>query len=135
MPDVFQNVRKIYLKIYHLDLVKLLSAPALAWQAALKETEVKLELLTDIDMLLMVEKKIGGGICHAIHQYAKTNNKYMKDYDQNKESSYLKYWDINNLYAWEMWQKLPLNKFEWIEDTSQFNEDFIKNYSEESVEG
>ena len=86
-------------------------------------------------MLLMVEKKIGGGICHAIHQYAKTNNKYMKDYDQNKESSYLKYWDINNLYAWEMSQKLPLNKFEWIEDTSQFNEDFIKNYSEESVEG
>ena len=135
MPDVFQNVRKIYLKIYHLDLVKLLSAPALAWQAALKETEVKLELLTDIDMLLMVEKKIGGGICHEIHQYAKTNNKYMKDYDQNKESSYLKYWDINNLYAWEMSQKLPLNKFEWIEDTSQFNEDFIKNYSEESVEG
>ena len=135
MPDVFQNVRKIYLKIYHLDLVKLLSAPALAWQAALKETEVKLELLTDIDMLLMVEKKIGGGICHAIHQYAKTNNKYMKDYDQNKESSYLKYWDINNLYAWEMSQKLPLNKFEWIEDTSQFNEDFIKNYSEESIEG
>ena len=135
MPDVFQNVRKIYLKIYHLDLVKLLSAPALAWQAALKETEVKLELLTDIDMLLMVEKKFGGGICHAIHQYAKTNNKYMKDYDQNKESSYLKYWDINNLYAWEMSQKLPLNKFEWIEDTSQFNEDFIKNYSEESVEG
>ena len=135
MPDVFQNVRKIYLKIYHLDLVKLLSAPALAWEAALKETEVKLELLTDIDMLLMVEKKIGGGICHAIHQYAKTNNKYMKDYDQNKESSYLKYWDINNLYAWEMSQKLPLNKFEWIEDTSQFNEDFIKNYSEESVEG
>ena len=135
MPDVFQNVRKIYLKIYDLDLVKLLSAPALAWQAALKETDVKLELLTDIDMLLMVEKKIGGGICHAIHQYAKTNNKYMKDYDQNKESSYLKYWDINNLYAWEMSQKLPLNKFEWIEDTSQFNEDFIKNYSEESVEG
>ena len=135
MPDVFQNVRKIYLKIYHLDLVKLLSAPALAWEAALKETEVKLELLTDIDMLLMVEKKIGGGICHAIHHYAKTNNKYMKDYDQNKESSYLKYWDINNLYAWEMSQKLPLNKFEWIEDTSQFNEDFIKNYSEESVEG
>ena len=86
-------------------------------------------------MLLMVEKKIRGGICHAIHQYAKTNNKYMKDYDQNKESPYLKYWDINNLYAWEISQKLPLNKFEWIEDTSQFNEDFIKKYSEECVEG
>ena len=60
-------------------------------QAPLKKTEVKLELLTDIDMLLMVEKGITGGTCHAIHQYAKANNKYMKDYDKNKESSYLKY--------------------------------------------
>ena len=62
--------------------------------AALKKTEVKLELLTDIDMLLMVEKGIRERICNAIHQYAKANNKYMKDYDKNKESSYLKYWDV-----------------------------------------
>ena len=86
-------------------------------------------------MLLLVEKEIRGGICHAIHRYAKANNKYMKDYDKNKESSYLKYWDVNNLYGWAMSQKLPVNKFEWIEDTSQFNEDFIKNYNEESDEG
>ena len=86
-------------------------------------------------MLIMVEKGIIGGICHAIHQYAKANNKYMKDYDKNKESSYLKYWDVNNLYGWAMSQKLPVNKFEWVEDTSQFNEDFIKNYNEESDEG
>ena len=60
-----------------------MSAPGLlAWQ---KKTEVKLELLTDIDMLLMVEKRVWGGICHAIHEYAKANNKYMKDYDENKE--------------------------------------------------
>ena len=58
----------------------------------------------------------------------------MKDYDTNKESSYLKYWDVHNLYGWAMSQKLPINKFEWIEDTSQFNEDFIKNYNEESDE-
>ena len=63
-------------------------------------------------MLLMVEKRIRGGICHAIHRYAKTNNKYMKDYGKNKESSYLKYWDVSNLHGWEMSQKLPVNKFE-----------------------
>ena len=59
----------------------------------------------------------------------------MKDYDKNKESSYLKCWDVNNLYGWAMLQKLPVNNFEWIKDTSQFNEDFIKNYNEESDEG
>ena len=58
----------------------------------------------------------------------------MKDYDRNKESSYLQYWDVNNLYGKAMSQKLLLNNFEWIEETSQFNEDFIKNYNEESDE-
>ena len=81
---------------------KFFSAPGLAWQAALKKTEVKLELLTDIDMLLMVEKDIRGRICHAIYRYAKVNDKYIKDYDKNRKSSYLKYWDINNLYGWAM---------------------------------
>ena len=71
-------------------------------------------------MSLMVEKGVRGGICHTIHRYAKANNKSMKDYDKNKESSYLKCWDVNNLYGWTMSQKLPVNKFEWIEDTSQF---------------
>ena len=59
----------------------------------------------------------------------------MKDFDKNKESSYLKYWDVNNLYGWGWSQKLPVNKFEWIEDTSLFNEDFIQNDNEESNEG
>ena len=85
-------------------------------------------------MLFKVEKGIKGGICHAINQYAKANNKYMKDYDKNKESLYLKYWDVNNSYGWAMLQKFPVNKSEWIEDTSSFNEDFIKNYNEESDE-
>ena len=92
LADVFENFRKMCLKFYHLDHVKFLSAPGLAWQAALKNTEGKLELLTDIDMLLMVEKGIKGGICHAIHRYEKANDKkYMKGHDKNKESSYLKY--------------------------------------------
>ena len=135
LADVFENFRKMSLKLYHLDPVKFLSATGLAWKAALKKTEVELELLTDTDMLLMVEKGIRGGICHAIHRYAKANNKYMKDYDKNKESSYLKYWDVNYLYGWAMSQKLPVNKFEWIEDISQINEDFIKKYNEEIDKG
>ena len=86
-------------------------------------------------MLLMVEKTIRGGICHSICQLAKANNKYMKNYDKNKEASYPKYWDVNNLYGWAMSQKVPVNNFEWIEEPSQFNEDFIKNYNEKSDKG
>ena len=82
--DVFKKYRKKFWKIYHLDLKKCLLLPELAWEAALKITEVKFELLTDIDTLVMVEKRIRGGICHAIYQYEKANNKYMKDYDKNK---------------------------------------------------
>ena len=104
-------------KNYHLDPAEFLSAPELAWQATLKKTEVKLELLTDIDMLLMVKKSIRRGICHTIHQYKKANNKYMKKNDKNKESPYLEYWDANNLYGWEMSQELPVKKIQWIEDT------------------
>ena len=90
-----------------------LSPPGLAWQACLKKAGVKLELLTDIDMLLMVEKWIRGGICHAIHKYAKANNKYMKNYDKNSISSYLMYLDANNLYGRGMPQKLPVSCFKW----------------------
>ena len=125
LADVFGNFRNMCLKIYELDPAKFLSAPELAWKATLKKTKVKLELLTDIDMLLIVEKSIRGGICRSIYRYAKANNKYMKDYDKNKESSYIQYCDVNNLYGWAMSQKLPVNNFEWIKDTSQFNEDFI----------
>ena len=63
-------------------------------------------------MLLIVGKRISGGICHAIHRYSKANHIYMKDFDKNKESSYLKYQDVNNLNVWEMLQKLSVNNFE-----------------------
>ena len=86
-------------------------------------------------MLLTVEKGIRGGICHSIYRYVKANNKYNKDYGKNEESSYIQYWDVNNLYGWAMSQKLPVNKFDWIKDTSQFNDDFIKSYNEGSDEG
>ena len=111
-------------EIYKLDLAKFLSGPRLTWQASLKKSKVKLDLLTDINMLLMVEKGIHGVICNSIYWYAKVNNKYMKYYDKNKESLYIQYWDVNNLYGWAMWQKPPANNFWQIKDTSQFNEDF-----------
>ena len=88
-----------------------------------------------IDMLFMVEKGIRGGICHSIYQYAKPNKKHMKYYDKNKESWCLKYWDVNGLYGRVKSQKVPVNNCEWIKDTSPFNEDFIKDYNEESDEG
>ena len=78
-------------------------------------------------MLSIPEKGIRGRICHSIYRYAKANNKYMKDYDKNKELSYFQYWNVNNLYGCAMLQKFPLNNFEWIKDSSQFKEDFIKN--------
>ena len=84
-------------------------------------------------MLLIVEKGIRGGICHAIRRYAKANNKYMKNYDKN--ISYLIYLDANNLYGWGMSQKLSVNGFKWVEKLSKFNENFIKNYNEYSNKG
>ena len=83
----------------------------------------------------MVEKGIRGRIYHSLHRYAKANKKYMKHYDKNKELSYLQYWDVNNLYGGAMSQKCPVNNFALIKDSSQFNEDFIKNYNKESDEG
>ena len=71
-------------------------------------------------------KGLRGGTCHPICQYAKPNNKYMKDYDKNKDSSYLQYWDVNNLYCGAMPKMLPVKKFVWVKDISKFYESFIK---------
>ena len=84
LADAFENFRSMCLKIYKLDTARFFSAPGLAWQAALKKSKVKSDLLTDIDILLMVEKGIRGGICHSIYQYRKANNKYINDCDKNK---------------------------------------------------
>ena len=116
LADVFQNFRNKCIEIYEFDPAHFLSVSGLAWKACLKRTKVELELLTNIDMLLMVGKGIRGGICHAIHRYANANNKYMKNYDKNIERSsaecnsiecnsveslYLMYLDANNLCGGE----------------------------------
>ena len=84
-------------------------------------------------MLMMFEKGIRG-ICQATCKYAKANNKFMKNYDKNKESSYLENLDANNLYGGGMSKKLPVRNFKWIEknEISNFDEEFIKNYNENS---
>ena len=130
LAEIFEKFRDKCIEIYGLDPSHFLSATGLAWQACLKRTEVELKLLTDNDMLLMIEAGIRGGMCQSVHKYAKANNKYMKNYDKNIESSYLMYLDVNNLYGWAMSQKLPVNGFKFENNLSRFNEDFIKNYNE-----
>ena len=106
LADVFENFRNKCIEIFEVDPAHVLSAPGLAWQTCLKKTEVKLELLTDNDMLMIIEKEIRGGICHAIYRYAKANNKFMKKYNKNIELSFLMYLDANNLHGRAMFQKL-----------------------------
>ena len=108
LADVFESFRDKCIEIYELDPAHFLSAPGLAWQACLKKTGIKLELLTDNDMLLMFEKGIRGGMCQVSHHYAKANNKYLNNHDKSKESSYIEYLDANNIYGRAMSKTLPV---------------------------
>ena len=135
LAEVFGNFRKACIKTYELDPAHFISLPGLAWQACLKKTEVELELLTDYDMLLMIEEGIRGGICHAVHRYTKANNIYMKECDQSKQSSYIQYFDANNLYGAAMSEKLPMNGFTWVSDILGIDEKFVKSYNKNSRRG
>ena len=132
LADVFENFRKACIKTYELDPAHFISLPGLAWQACLKKTGVELELLTDYDMLLMIEEGIRGGTCHAVHRYAKPNNEYMKDYVESKESSYIQYLDANNLYGVAVSEKLPINGFKWVNDISRIDNKFVKSYDKKN---
>ena len=102
LADIFEYLRNKSIEINELDPAHILSAPGLAWQESLRKTGIRLERLTDVDMLFILEKGIRGGICHAIYRYAKRNNKLMKNYDKNKESSYIQYLDAKNMYGLAM---------------------------------
>ena len=126
LADVSESFRNLCLNTYGLDPAYFLSLPGLAWQACLKHSGVKLELISDIDMLLMIEKGIRGGICQSIFRHTKANNKNMIDYDEKEVSYFLIYADYNNLYGKAMSEKLPVDGFEWVEDIAEIDENFIK---------
>ena len=122
LADVFENFRNICCKHYKLDPAHYFTAPGLAWGAALKVTEVKVELLSDMDMLLMVEKGIRGGVFMVSNRYGKSNNKYMNTkYDASKPSTYITYLDANNLSRWAMSKPLPTHHFEWMKSSELEN--------------
>ena len=116
LADVFENFRKNCIKHYNLDPAHYYTSPGLAWDACLKTTGQKLELLSDYDMLMMFERGIRGGITHISKRYSEANNKYMKSYDPDKKSKFIQYLDANNLYGWAMSQNLPTHGFRWMKD-------------------
>src|SRR5688572_1417089 len=114
LADVFENFRDVCCENYGLDPAWYYTSPGLAWDAALKLTEVKLELLSDYDMILMVKHGIRGGVSTISHRYGQANNKYMPSFDDSKPSSFITYLDANNLYGWAMSKNLPTHGFEWM---------------------
>ena len=114
LADVFENFRRTCLEYYKLDPCHYFTSPGLSWDAMLKMTDIKLELMTDIDMFQFIEKGMRGGISYIANRYGKANNKYMKGYDEKTPSKYIMYLDANNLYGWAMSQYLPTGGFKWM---------------------
>ena len=119
LADVFENFRATCLKHYKLDPAHYYTSPGLAWDACLKTTGQNLQLLSDYDMLMMFEQGIRGGITHISKRYAEANNKYMKNYNPYKESTFIQYLDANNLYGWAMSQHLPTHGFKWMKNLTK----------------
>ena len=131
LADVFENFRKTCLKYYKLDPCHYFTSPGLSWDAMLKMTNIKLELMTDIDMFQFIEKGLRGGISYIANRYGKANNKYMKEYNEKAPSKYIMYLDANNLYGWAMSQYLPTGGFRWMTE-KQINKIDLAKYKEDS---
>ena len=135
LSDVFENFRKTCLQYYKLDPCHYFTSPGLSWEAMLKMTDIKLELMTDIDMFQFIEKGMRGGISYIANRYGKANNKYMKNYNKEEPSKYIMYLDANNLYGWAMSQYLPTGGFKWLKQKQidkfnlfKINKDSKKGY-------
>ena len=116
LTDVFENFRKTWMQYYKLDPCHYFTSPGLSWDAMLKMTNIKLELMTDIDMFQFIEKGMRGGVSYIANRCGNANNKYMKEYDEKMPSKYIMYLDANNLYGWAMSQYLPTGNFKWMTD-------------------
>ena len=114
LADAFEKFIDTCLKFYGLYSCHYFSSLGLSWDAILKMTGRRLEKIVDIDMYLFTEKRLRGGISYIAKRYAKSNNKYMKDYDPTKPSKYISYLDMNNLYGWAMSSYLPYGGFMWL---------------------
>ena len=134
LADVFENFRKTCLQYYKLDPCHYFTSPGLSWDAMLKMTNIKLELMTDIDMFQFIEKGMRGGISYIANRYGKANNKYMREYDEKASSKYIMYLDANNLYGWAMSQYLPTGGFKWLTE-KQINKINLAQYNEDSNKG
>ena len=134
LADIFENFRKTCLEYYKLDPCHYFTSPGLSWDAMLKMTDIKLELMTDIDMFQFIEKGMRGGISYIANRYGKGNNKYIKSYDKTKPSKYIMYLDANNLYGWAMSQYLPTGGFRWMTEKQISKLDLAK-YNENSKKG
>ena len=134
LADVFQNFRKTCLQYYKLDPCHYFTSPGLSWDAMLKMTDIKLELMTDIDMFQFIEKGLRGGISYITNRYGKANNKYMKEYNEMAPSKYIMYLDANNLYGWAMSQYLPTGGFRWMTE-KQINQINLDKYHNDSNKG
>ena len=131
LADVFENFRKTCLQYYGLDPAHYFTAPGLSWDAMLKMTNIRLNLISDVDMHQFVEKGMRGGVSYIANRYGKANNKYMKDFDENAPEKHIMYLDANNLYGWAMSQYLPTGGFKWL------NEEFLllDDYTDDSDKG
>ena len=115
LADVFENFREACLEYYRLDPAHYITSPGLSWDAMLQMTGINLELVTDIDQQLFIEKGMRGGISYIAYRHARANNKYMEFYNPEDDTTYIIYLDANNLYGWAMIQPLPYGGFKWVE--------------------
>ncbi|XP_020299342.1 uncharacterized protein LOC109863489, partial [Pseudomyrmex gracilis] len=121
LADVFENFRRECLASYGLDPAHYYTLPRYTWDTMLKYTRVTFELLTDINMVMFVERGIRGGLSQCSNRYARANNRYACSHDPSEPSSYLMYYDVNNLYGWAMCQPLPYGNFAWVENAYEFD--------------
>ena len=134
LADVFENFRKTCLQYFKRDPCHYFTSPGLSWDAVFKMTDIKSELMTDIDMFQFIEKGMRGGPSCIANRYARANNKYMKSHNAQEPSKYVMYLDANNLYGCAMSQYLPIGGFKWFSENEINNTDLGK-YTEESKKG
>ena len=132
LADVFENFRKTCLQYYKLDPCHYFTSPGLSWDAMLKMTNIRLNLISDVDMYQFVEKGMRGGVSYIANRYGKANNKYMTEYDEMAPEKHIMYLDANNLYGWAMSQYLPTGGFEWL-DVNDFI--LLDDYTDTSDKG